>query len=349
MSEVEVADAIETALSIELNIHPSDVEVNYDQNTGVATYTIISDDAESLNSIINEMKQDDFDISLAGITIESIIPSDDISINIDVTVDASSINDADTILDSVVEGLQTSYPSFVVDGTIDFITAAPSNIPSLTPTKTPSTSIPTAIPSSSGWISTLTATSIATNQHPTSEIESYVSDVAEFYGVDHSSIDIETSYEVSGEMLVMIPNNVSESELTEAIKISVAESLEVHPSNVDVVINMETGEVDFTISSDVFNEAASVRFDLNKDQYEESIVNEIENAIPSIIVDRYDVNDDVVFVFEIVVDANEAENDLTQAEWHSEQLLSDFNVNIESNFYNFLKTYTLFVVRFVRD
>ena len=98
-----------------------------------------------------------------------------------------------------------------------------------------------------------------------------------------------------------------------------------------------------------FNEVASIQFDLENAQYQETITSGIESAVPTITVGTVDVNEDVVVTLEIVVDANEADNDLTQAAWQSEQLLSDFDVNVESKFFTFFKSYAFFVVRFIRD
>jgi hypothetical protein len=92
---------------------------------------------------------------------------------------------------------------------------------------------------------------------------------------------------------------------------------------------METGEVDFTVTSDNFNEAASVQFELENDKQIESIISGIEGALP-VTVENYDVNNDVAASIEFTVDADDANNDLTQAAWQSEQLLSDFDVSVEN-------------------
>ena len=60
------------------------------------------------------------------------------------------------------------------------------------------------------------------------------------------------------------------------------------------------------------------------------LANAIENSVSGITVETIDVHDDLVLDLEITVDANDADNDLTQAAWRSEQLLSDFDVNVES-------------------
>ena len=72
MSDPEIIDAIESAIATQLDVHPSDVEVIFDSETGVATYIITSDDAESLNPIISEMQEEDFEIKTENISFVSI-------------------------------------------------------------------------------------------------------------------------------------------------------------------------------------------------------------------------------------------------------------------------------------
>ena len=102
LGDAEITNVIESALATELDVHPSDIEVMYDSESGVATYVITSDNAESLNAIISETQREEFDITLDNISIESIDPSAEIMVNIDVNVDASSVTDADTAVDLII-------------------------------------------------------------------------------------------------------------------------------------------------------------------------------------------------------------------------------------------------------
>ena len=88
LSDEEITHAIESAIATELEVHPSDIEVIYDSETGVATYTITGDDVESLDSTIIEMQQEDFEITTDNISIASIELSTEIIVNVDVSVDA---------------------------------------------------------------------------------------------------------------------------------------------------------------------------------------------------------------------------------------------------------------------
>ena len=137
-------------------------------------------------------------------------------------------------------------------------------------------------------------------------------------------------------MDITIPDGVSEEEMISAVSNSIAETLGVHPGDVDVSIDMETGEVSFIVSSDSFDEAAGNQFDLTNEQNKDAIANAIEAAVPSATVDTFAVSDDVTATLEFTVDADEATNNLTQAAWQSEELLSDFgSVVVESSLYDF--------------
>lgn len=339
LSDAEITTAIERALVAELDVHPSDIEVIYDSENNVATYIISSDDAESLNSIISETQREDFHITPENISIESIDASAEIVVNVDVNVNVSNVTDADTVVDSIIESLQTQDPSLIIDGAIDFITSAPSNLPSVKPTAAPLTAIPTAVPSISGWVASISATTIATQEFDDASIEDYTSNIAEFYGVDATDVTPVVTYETTGSMIVSIPENLSEEELAEVVTSSIADSLGVHPSNVAITIDMNSGEVEFVITTNDFSEASSLQFNLENGQNQDEIINSIENAIPSVTVEEYIVSDDVIAMVGFTVDADEAENDLTQAAWQSEQFLSDFDVTVESEYITHAPTF----------
>ena len=183
-----------------------------------------------------------------------------------------------------------------------------------------------------GWVSTVTATTVLTEPLDQTTVDNYASDLAELYGVDLADVEVATSYTASGSMSISIPSDVSETDLIDTVTTSIAESLGVHPSEVEVTIDMETGSVDFTIVADNFSEAAGIQFDLENDQYQDEIIGSIETALPEISVEEYGVSDEVAASIEFTIDADDADNDLTQAAWQSEQLLSEFDVIVESGY-----------------
>ena len=132
-------------------------------------------------------------------------------------------------------------------------------------------------------------------------------------------------------MNLNIPSDISEDELVDTIASRVAESLGIHPSEVDVEIDMESGEVTFTVKSDDFLEAGSAVLDLANEDIQEDIASRIEDALPEVSVEQYEISDEITATVEFAVNANDAENNLSQAEWRTSELLSEFEVEIDSN------------------
>ena len=148
-----------------------------------------------------------------------------------------------------------------------------------------------------GWVSTVTATTTLTQPLDQSDIETYASNLAEYYGVDASDVEVETMYSTSGTMSISIPDGVSEDSLVDAIAESIAESIGIHPQEVQVVIDMETGAVEFAITSDDYESSAGHQFDLDNDLKRESIIARIEDALPTVEVEEYGVSDDVTIKY----------------------------------------------------
>jgi hypothetical protein len=251
--------------------------------------------------------------------------------SVDIIVDATKVDDASAAVDNVVELIASQNESYDINGEVMFRTSAPTFMPSAQPSSAPVTQMPTVAPTITGWVSTVRASKTTTSDIEQDTLDNYASDVADYYGVEPSDVTLSTNYESSGTMLLIIPDDVSQSELTDAITASLADSVGVHPQNVEVTVDMETGEVQFTIVSDTFNDAAGVSFDLNNYQNQNDITNLIQEALPSVLVDALDTSKDVTIALEITIDANDAENDLTQAAWQSERLLQDFDVSVENN------------------
>ena len=97
-------------------------------------------------------------------------------------------------------------------------------------------------------------------------------------------------------------------------------------------VDLETGEVTYTISSDELTDVQAAQFDLESEQTQEQIMNSIEEDIPGSDVTGVTVEDDIEATVEFIIDTDEAENDLVQAEYESQQSLAENfdNVDIET-------------------
>ena len=110
-----VVESITSALVEELDIHPSNLDVSYDPETGIVTYTITSDDADSLADALNNMHEDGFDDALPS-HVQSYEAPESMVVSVDVTSDASVVSDVDAAIDSVTNALQEQNDNYVVNG-----------------------------------------------------------------------------------------------------------------------------------------------------------------------------------------------------------------------------------------
>jgi hypothetical protein len=218
LSADDVVDAVQSALADELNIAVSNIDVFFDIETGIATYEVIGDDMESIIDAITTITDEDFVSKLdlvEELSIDSIQPPSDIMVTIDVAVDASNVSDSNIAAESVIESLLEQDDSFEISSQITFRTASPTLSPIVTPSMQPSSSIPSRVPSQPGWVSTVTATTTLTEPLEPIEIDNYASMVAESYGVDLEDVEVQASYTSIGSMLISIPDNIAEEDLTQ--------------------------------------------------------------------------------------------------------------------------------------
>eukprot|EP00493_Phyllostaurus_siculus_P025707 UN26052 len=80
------------------------------------------------------------------------------------------------------------------------------------PTVVPTTFIPSEYPSLAGWIATISATTVSTQEVDDTQIEDFTLNIAEFYGVNPADVTPVVTYETSGSMTISIPEIVAEAE-----------------------------------------------------------------------------------------------------------------------------------------
>lgn len=118
LTNEEVIEAFENFLSNELNIHPSNIEVTYDIESGMVTYDITSDDIEDVDNAITIISQDDFVTNLRlmdAIEIESIEPPTEVLVTIDAVVDASNVDDVSLVTNDVIELIRSQDENYNVN------------------------------------------------------------------------------------------------------------------------------------------------------------------------------------------------------------------------------------------
>ena len=219
-----------------------------------------------------------------------------------------------------------------------YVTSAPTHVPSVSPSFRPSTTVPSAPPTVTGLVATITASTSTSEALDIADVAAYSDSVAEYYGVEADDVTTTVVYSTTGTMAVSVPDGVTAEEFSNAVQDSIAASLGVHPQNVQVEVDMETGEVTFTIISDDYDAIQEAQFNLEKDVYQEEIIASISDSVPDIVIASITVSEETTATIEFSVDANEASNDMTQAAWQTEQLFTEeFDVEVESKPFVFVK------------
>jgi hypothetical protein len=309
------------SISEALGIHPSAVEVEYDPTTGVATYTITSEDAETLSDVISAIEAEDFedDVNanlvdeIDGMSISDVVPPTEIEAEIKVIVDATDLENPEDVVDTIETDLKELDEELEIESEVKFITSAPTMVPSEVPSVSPTTMIPTAAPSYHGMVATIVATSVATEELTTTEIQELTEQVAEIYGVEETDVQTEVQYEVSGTIDVEFPEDVTDEEKIEALTEALSTSLNVHPKDIEIEIDEETGEITYTITSDDLSGAQAVQWALTSEETQKDIETAIEELIPEATVEEIQVEDEIMVEVEFSVNADEAEAHLVQA------------------------------------
>ena len=279
------------------------------------------------------------------IDVESVSAPEEVVATVEIIVDASEVTDTETKTENIETALEDTYEFDNIDSEQYVVTSAPTAIPTRTPSASPLTSIPTAMPSISGSVTTVVA-SVDDISEEISEaiIADSITDLANNYGVSADNITASVTYETSGVITIdtdSIPEDMTEQELEEIIISSLAEELQLHESNIAVDVDLETGEVTYTISSDELTDVQEAQFDLESEQTQEQIMNSIEQDIPGSDVTGVTVEPEIDATVEFIIDTDEAENDLVQAEYESQQSLAENfdNVDIETDYVTYAPSF----------
>ena len=263
-------ETLQTQLGEELNIHPERIEVSVDPESGEVTYIIRTDemsDAEEIQSLI-ETKSDEIFTNIneeleivfekedknISIVPNSIIVDEDISMDIEVSIDGS---ESSIILEEVdnsnLEDLFDGKNLKIESEEIALVVPLPTKSPVLAPTS----SIPTIAPSITGLVASIEISKPVTSSLSTEELDLIEQTIVDafFNGTtpiegEEAPYNVEIEYTTQGTMKVDVPSGTSEEDVINVLVDSIAETLGVHPSNIEVEYNPTTGEVIYTITSE---------------------------------------------------------------------------------------------------
>ena len=162
------------------------------------------------------------------------------------------------------------------------------------------------------------------------DIESIMNIAIDEFDVSNEDIRAEVSYVTSATIQLAIPEETSEDEVVDALSSSLADLLGVHPRDIVVTsVDLETGEIEYEFSSEVFSETSDIQSildSLSNDNIEESM----QEFLPFVTVESNNVDENIEVDVSIVVDGSDAGN-LREARIGVETILTDMGYDVTNS------------------
>ena len=190
VSVEEVEDDLEKTIADKLGVPVQDVTVTVDPETGVATFTIKTDDSTKAVEIQENVKDEDFasdvnEESTSGVSVSDISVEEDIETEITISVDAtdSTSDVAETTEEFVQKFKEDGYES---KADVAFVTSKPSGAPVIPPT----VSFPSFAPSFVGVVATFEITKEVEKPLTSTEIEQIKNEFVESFNVTDGEVSV---------------------------------------------------------------------------------------------------------------------------------------------------------------
>ena len=115
------------------------------------------------------------------------------------------------------------------------------------------------------------------------EIADIVSQAENIFNVLPGDVSAEVTYEITGTVtLATDGTDYDDEELISALQTSIAESLNVHESDVEITIDPETGVATYTIGSSTAEDTSDLQGKLSRNDILENISTAVTNILPEI-------------------------------------------------------------------
>ena len=162
------------------------------------------------------------------------------------------------------------------------MTSAPTTVPSKTPSDAPSSTIPSALPTITGSVVFIELKKEVTSSLTASEIDAIVKTTEEAFDIFPGNVEASVTYEITGTVAIAVDGDYNAEELVEALKASIASSLNIHASDVSVSIDPDSGIVSYEISSATAEQASQLQNLLQTQGVNNAISANVANAVAGV-------------------------------------------------------------------
>ena len=305
ISEEEALNELTNALASSLGVSEDRITLSLDPESGEVTYSVTTTDYDNTASVLDALQSpdliDDIVTNTDVVSISDIIPSADIVAEVDVIVNGDEVDVPLQIAENTIDALLGDDYDTRME--VNFVTSAPTQTPSFVPTMAPTSTVPTMAPTITGSVVFVEMNKIVTASLSEEDVAEIVASAETTFNVYPGSVEAEISYDITGTVAITTDGtDLSEESVASALQTSIADTLNVHPSDVDVVIDSDSGVATYTISSATADEAAVLQDELQLATTSDAIASEVANVLPAISsVTRYLIFP-YEFNFELIVD-----------------------------------------------
>lgn len=155
-------------------------------------------------------------------------------------------------------------------------------MPSVVPTLLPTSTLPTASPSITGSVVFVEMNAVVTASLSDEAIADIINIAENSFGVNPGNVEAEVVYDISGSIPISIDGEYIEEEIISALQNSMAETLNIHPSDVVVDIDSQTGVAAYVISSHSADDASNLQASLQLPSTREVISSQVAAALPEV-------------------------------------------------------------------
>lgn len=280
MSEDEAISLLIASISENLSVDEDLITISLDSENGDVTYSITTTDFETTANISEQLQDPANFISDSPVIVSEIISNDEIFAEVNIVLNADEIlvplQQAENLVDAL---LGDDYSSLTE---VKYVTSPPSTTPTAIPSMAPLSSIPTLTPSITGSVVFIDMKKPVTASFTEKEIADLVKSAEKAFGLFPDNVKAEVRYDIMGTIAIETQEEVSNNDLIATLKYSVADSLNVHPSDVVIAMGSDSSLASYTISSDSVEEANNLQEILQEDSTNEAVFTLASNAIPAI-------------------------------------------------------------------
>ena len=167
----------------------------------------------------------------------------------------------------------------------------------------PTSSIPSAVPSLTGLVVSIEMKKLVSTPLSNKDVDEIVDSISKELGVDQELVDIEVDYNISGVVdTSSLPENMSTAEVLDTITQALVDQFDVHPKDVSVIKDPETGLIEYTISNDNGQIVQNIQEALKSQDVKAAIQNTLSEV--GIVVDDITSDDDISVNVAVTVDAD---------------------------------------------